>query len=111
MKATIEIPDELYRKVKAKTAIEGRPVRAVAQELFRRYVSGEMVLGAATAAEEDEPPIVIDGKAAPAWFGRARKYARKVSHHGMDAVRESIAKGWASEVAAREAEVRRTTKS
>jgi len=38
MKATIEIPDDLYRKVKAKSALQGRPVRAVAEELFRRWV-------------------------------------------------------------------------
>jgi len=38
MKATIEIPDELYRKVKAKSALEGRPVREVAIELFRNWI-------------------------------------------------------------------------
>ncbi len=38
MKATIEIPDELYRRVKAKSALEGRPVRAVAVELLRTWV-------------------------------------------------------------------------
>jgi hypothetical protein len=38
MKATIEVPDELYRKVKAKSALEGRSVRAVAVELFRRWL-------------------------------------------------------------------------
>ena len=39
MKATIEIPDELYRKVKAKSALEGRPVREVAIALFRSWVN------------------------------------------------------------------------
>lgn len=38
MKATIEIPDELHRKVKAKSALEGRPIREVAVELFTRWV-------------------------------------------------------------------------
>ena len=38
MKATFEIPDELYRKVKAKSALEGRPVRVVALELFRNWL-------------------------------------------------------------------------
>ena len=38
MKATINIPDDLYRKVKAKSALEGRPVREVAIELFRGWV-------------------------------------------------------------------------
>jgi len=39
MKATIEIPDDLYRKVKAKSALQGRPVRAVAIELFDAWVN------------------------------------------------------------------------
>ncbi|MDX2224531.1 MAG: hypothetical protein SFV21_17395 [Rhodospirillaceae bacterium] len=34
MKATIDIPDELYRRVKAKSALEGRAIRAVAIELL-----------------------------------------------------------------------------
>ena len=38
MKATIDIPEDLYRKVKAKSALEGRPVREVAIELFREWV-------------------------------------------------------------------------
>lgn len=38
MKATIEIPDELYRKVKARSAIEGRRIRDVTVELYRRWL-------------------------------------------------------------------------
>jgi hypothetical protein len=38
MKATIDLPDDLYRKVKAKSALQGRPVRAVAVELFQRWL-------------------------------------------------------------------------
>jgi hypothetical protein len=41
MKATIDIPDELYRRVKAKSALEGRPIRAVAIELFEAW-AGDM---------------------------------------------------------------------
>jgi len=43
MKATIEIPDELYRKVKAKSALQGRPVRAVTIELFERWLQEEQL--------------------------------------------------------------------
>jgi hypothetical protein len=39
MKATIDIPDDLYRRVKAKSALQGRPVRAVAIELFHRWLA------------------------------------------------------------------------
>lgn len=38
MKATIDIPDELYRRVKARSALEGRPIRAVVVELFQRWL-------------------------------------------------------------------------
>lgn len=38
MKATIDIPDELYRQVKAKSALQGRPVREVAIDLFSRWL-------------------------------------------------------------------------
>lgn len=38
MKATIEIPDELYRKLEAKSASQGRPIQEVAVELFDEWV-------------------------------------------------------------------------
>lgn len=41
MKATIDLPDELYRQVKARTAVEGRRVREVAAELFRQWLDQE----------------------------------------------------------------------
>ena len=44
MKATIDLPDDLYRRVKAKSALEGRPIRSVAIELFERWLN------------EDAPP-------------------------------------------------------
>jgi hypothetical protein len=104
MKATIDIPDDLYRKLKAKSALEGQPVPAVAVRLFRNWV------GEKTQIETGEKSERARGKALPPWFGAARKYARKVKDHSMDAVRESIAKGWASEVAEKEARVRKGMK-
>lgn len=41
MKATIDIPDELYRQVKAKSALLGKSVREVTVELFRQWVEGD----------------------------------------------------------------------
>ena len=38
MKATIDIPDELYRRVKARSALEGRRVRDVTIELYQRWL-------------------------------------------------------------------------
>ena len=38
MKVTLDIPDELYRRVKSRSAMEGRPVRAVAIALFEQWL-------------------------------------------------------------------------
>ena len=36
MKLSLDISDELYRRVKARSAMESRPVRAVAVDLFQK---------------------------------------------------------------------------
>lgn len=38
MKATIEIPDDLYRRVKAKSALQGRTIREVTMELYQSWL-------------------------------------------------------------------------
>lgn len=38
MKATIQIPDDLYRRVKAEAALRGRTIRDVTTELYRRWL-------------------------------------------------------------------------
>ncbi len=38
MKATIDIPEALYRKVKAKSALLGKPVRQVTVELYQQWL-------------------------------------------------------------------------
>lgn len=57
MKTTIDVPDELYRKVKAKSAIQGRRVRDVTVELFQRWIgerpAGKEPPGSAAAWLED----------------------------------------------------------
>lgn len=99
MKATIDVPDDLYRQVKAKSALEGRAVREVAIELFRGYVGREAA--AAAAAREpslaEEAARVLGGREVPSWFGMLQKYARRVEKHDMDSIRESIARGVALE--------------
>jgi hypothetical protein len=38
MKVTIQIPDDLYRRVKAEAALRGRTIREVTTELYRRWL-------------------------------------------------------------------------
>ncbi len=51
MKATIDVPDELYRKVKAKSALLGKPVRQVTAELYERWLADELPPGPAETPE------------------------------------------------------------
>jgi hypothetical protein len=103
MKATVDIPDELYRQVKAKSALEGRPVREVAVELFEGYVGRGGQAGSPPPAKRAGVVLLADGKPAPSWFGLARKHMRKTKDHDMETERESIERGWAHEVSESEA--------
>lgn len=38
MKTTIDIPDDLYRRVKAKSALQGKRIRDLTIELYRRWL-------------------------------------------------------------------------
>jgi hypothetical protein len=92
MKATIEVPDELYRLVKAKSALEGRAVREVTVELYQRYI-GQDEAPAAEPGEAAAAGDLPEGRAMPSWFGVLGRTARAVTRHEMSAIRESIAQG------------------
>ena len=83
MKATLDIPDALYRRVKSKSALAGRPIRKVAIQLFSEWADQPM--GTESAAKESPQET-------PPWFGVVNAYAAKVKRHDMTAVRESIAR-------------------
>lgn len=51
MKTSIDLPDDLYRQVKAKSALEGKTVREVATALFAAYASGGGIPAAAVEGE------------------------------------------------------------
>jgi hypothetical protein len=119
MKATIEIPDELYREVKAASARQGRRVPEVAAELFRDWVAaaarphafrgtrgGQAVRKANKAKPlpvELAKPARASDKPRPPWLGSLRKYAKNAKgRHDMPSIRRSIARGRAAEWAERE---------
>src|SRR6266581_1867224 len=58
MKATIEIPDELYRRFKAKSASEGRSVRVVILELMERWLEQGAPRASGAATERPRDPDV-----------------------------------------------------
>lgn len=67
MKTTIEIPCALYRRVKAKSSLDGQPVRAVTQRLYELWLDGSVSL--------DEPAGTATGGKG-AW---AEKWVRETA--------------------------------
>ncbi|MCC5841253.1 MAG: hypothetical protein JJT96_14140 [Opitutales bacterium] len=96
MKATFEIPDDLYRRVKARSALEGRPLRSVALELFQNWLNAPEQ---PTDSQEDRPsPAEIEKFP---WLQITRPYIREGMSHDLDEMREAIARGWGAEAAAK----------
>jgi len=62
MKTSIDLPDDLYRRVKSKSALEGLAVREVATALFAAWVDGRI------ADVPTEP--AISGEATADWKAR-----------------------------------------
>jgi hypothetical protein len=52
VKATIDIPSELYRQVKARSALEGRTVREVTTELYRSWLATSPSASVPPSAEQ-----------------------------------------------------------
>ncbi len=92
MKATFDIPDLLYRRVKARSAIEGRPLRSVAVELFQKWLENP-----STAAVVEDGQASTEEFAKYPWLVIAQRHASPDISPDMDAIRESIAQGWAAE--------------
>ncbi len=96
MKATLDIPDELYRQVKARSALEGRPVRSVAVELFQNWLAEPMPTASPAAPKKvDRPPTRFDN--AP-WLVFTAQYAKPESDYDPEGERAAIAAGRAAEV-------------
>jgi hypothetical protein len=102
MKATIDIPDDLYRQVKAKSALEGRAIREVTTDLFERYVGGRLDAATYPAPLESAADSELRERHFPSWFGIAGRLGARAADPSMEAIRESIGKGWAEEVGAKE---------
>lgn len=84
MKATFQIPDELYREVKAETAREGRSVREVTIHLFEQWL------------KQKNPPVPHPSPVD--WLTFQAPLAGFVEIRGIDdemsVMRESIAQKW-----------------
>ena len=95
MKATLDIPDDLYKRVKVRSALEGKPIRSVAIELFQRWIQ--------TPSDVDDKKESVslsaeDYKKYP-WLEFSRKYINGNQSSEFAEIRKSIAMGWAKETA------------
>jgi hypothetical protein len=53
MKTTLEIPDALYRRVKSRSSLEGRPIRSLTQRLYELWLDGRVCLDDAESGTPD----------------------------------------------------------
>ena len=82
MKATIDLDESLYRRLKVEAARRGRTVRELVSEGIRAVI--------------DAPPVADSssgGTLASGWFGSLHSYAGRAEQHDLDAIRASIAHG------------------
>lgn len=84
MKATFQIPDDLYREVKAQTARDGRTVRDVAISLFEQWLRQKK------QPEPHASPFDWEKFQAPL----SHLMPGKETVHSSEAIRESITKQW-----------------
>jgi hypothetical protein len=81
MKATIDIDEGLYRRLKIEAARRGQTIRELVAEGLRLVLLGTRSV--TPAPGEQQPP----------WFGSLRRYARNANgRHDLAAMRRSIAR-------------------
>ena len=95
MKTTLDVPDDLYRAVKSRSAMKGLTIRSVTLMLYGDWLARPDWTPAVTgekARKKKEKPL-------PAWFGMGRAHVRKNAGRdcGMEELREAIAAGVAAE--------------
>ena len=76
MKATIDVPDGLYRRVKARSALEGRSVRDVTVLLFERWLDESPDLEALASRDR--------GSAVASWVRRWEALGKRVDAAATD---------------------------
>lgn len=75
MKTTMDIPDELYRSLKARAAIEGKTIREVAVNLFRGWVE---------EVAPDKPPSAHAEDPREAWLARWQALGDEMKRQNAD---------------------------
>ncbi len=94
MKTSIDLPDDLYRRVKARSAMEGRSVREVATSLFQHWVEGgipaPMPRDDAQGPLGDAPPSERLDPSAEAYLRRLDEIARDLKAAGVTGLTDQL---------------------
>lgn len=93
MKATLDIPDDLYKRVKARSALEGKPIRSVAIELFQTWIQRP----SDTDIENESASLSLEDYKKYPWLELARKYKNGNPSSDFREIKKSIGMGWATE--------------
>ena len=102
MKTTIDIPDDLYRAVKSRSAMDGLTVRGVTLLLY-----GDWLARPGWIPSPAEPPSQSQESGSqtplPSWFGIGRQHVRRNADgpHDIASLRKAVAAGIAAEQAAK----------
>ena len=80
MKTTLEIPDALYRRVKSKSSLEGRPIRSLTQRLYELWLDGRVSLDDAEYANPD-----VNGGWERKWVRETASLAERIGKKCDDA--------------------------
>ena len=75
----MDIPDAIYRKVKSKSSLDGRPVRAVTQRLYELWLEGRVSLDDQSTTDEDAK---IAWKAK--WVKKTNSLSRSIGKKSTD---------------------------
>ena len=78
MKTSLDLPDELYRRVKSQSALEGKSVREVATELFTTWVDGRVPDVGTDGTNAD--PASARPNPGQQWLARWRELGANVTH-------------------------------
>jgi len=83
MKATIDVPDTLYRRVKAQAAMDGRAVREVTIELYEHWLA-DQVPTEGQEREASAPPGLRPSMTGAEWLARWQELGEETARKAVD---------------------------
>ena len=102
MKTTIDIPDDLYRAVKSRSAMDGLTVRGVTLLLYGDWLARPGWIPSRRKDDASTETMAAPRTPLPAWFGIGRQHVRRNADgpHDLASLRKAVAAGIAEERAA-----------